>query len=114
LIDTLGGGIFKEIEMEMGRAKKIIHDYSDLERFPKRPTINDFSNLEKVKWNFVYIQTLGPNIRIYNQKKSDYISLCNWDLHRINAPFFNDMDSYKNVIRNYLSEKSISFQEFLF
>ena len=98
----------------MGRSKKIIHDYTDLERFPKRPTINDFSNLEKVKGSFVFIQTLGPNIRIYNEKRNDYVSLCNWDLYRINAPFFNNMEEYKNVIRNYLKENRISFQELLF
>ena len=98
----------------MSRFQKITYDYSDLERFPKRPTINDFSDLEKVKWNFVVIQTLGPNIRIYNPKMNDYISLSNWDLHRINSPYFNDMELYKNVIRSYLSEKGISFQELLF
>lgn len=98
----------------MARTKKIVNDYSDFDRFPKRPTICDFTDLEKVKWRFVFIQTLGPNIRIYNEKKTDYISLCNFDFYRINAPFFKNMEKYKDVIREFLNRNKISFQELLF
>lgn len=96
------------------KSKKIVLDYKDLRRFPKRETICDFTNLNNIKWSFVYLETIGPNIKIWNYKKSDFVSLCNWDLYRINSPYFQNMKDYKKVIFLFLKEQKISVQELLF
>ena len=97
----------------MGRRKKIVHDYTDLERFPIRETVCDFSRLEKIKAPFVSIRTLGCNIRVI-EKGNNYVEFSNCDLYRINAPYWRGMEKFKNVITNYLTSKGISYQELLF
>lgn len=97
----------------MGRRKKVEYDYNDLEMFPIRETVCDFSGLEKIKAKFVQIRTLGCNIRVI-EKGKNYVEFSNCDLYRINAPYWRDMEKFKNVITNHLTSNGISYQELLF
>lgn len=97
----------------MARSKKIEYDYTDLEMFPIRETVCDFSGLEKINSSFVRIRTIGYNIRVI-EKGNNYVEFSNCDLYRINAPYFQKMDKFKAVIISYLTSKGISYQELLF